>query len=204
MVLQAEMGHCREHAERDHQPGETGWWWPVRSRQRDSRQEEEQPARATRGDPGFSADHPASDADVPHPEMNPRPRAQHDQRPARLTARVCGWAALLTLVLALTSVPHLRGRDVPFIVFALTPYLVLASLARMGCFAVGSWMFHAVAEHRMPQRFTVIVVPLLQLAIVAPIALITFVGGQHGLCPVALKLESGALAFAATSNHPSG
>ena len=41
---------------------------------------------------------------------------------------------MLTLVLALTSVPHLRGRDVPFIVFALTPYLVLASLAAMGCF----------------------------------------------------------------------
>jgi hypothetical protein len=107
---------------------------------------------------------------------------------------VCGCAALLTLVLPLTSVPRWRGSDVPFLVFALTPYLVLAalaaglrrsrrwawsllglavvlSLAGVGCFAVDSWMFHTVAEHRMVQRFTVIVVPMLQLATLAAFAL---------------------------------
>ncbi|MFQ6537809.1 MULTISPECIES: hypothetical protein [Aphanothece] len=107
---------------------------------------------------------------------------------------------MLTLLFALTSVPSLRGNDIPFLLLAVSPYLALAalatrlrrsrwrrsrwrawsllgftaalSLAGVGCFAVDSWTFHTVAEYRMEQRFTVIVVPLMQLAIVAPIALI--------------------------------
>jgi len=194
-VLEPEIGHSREHGERDHKPDESGRRWPVRSRQRDSRQEEEQPTRADRGDSGFSAVPPVSYVDVSNPAVNRRPRHQHDRRPPRLTVRVCGLAAVLTLVLSLTIVPSWRGSDVPVIVFALTPYLVLGALATVrrgssrwgwslfgltvvlslvgvGCFAVDSWMFHTVAEYRMVQRFTVIVVPLLQLAIVAPIVLI--------------------------------
>ncbi|MFQ6539748.1 MULTISPECIES: hypothetical protein [Aphanothece] len=122
-------------------------------------------------------------------------------RPARLTVMLCAGSALLTLVLALTSVPSWRGSDIPFLLLAVSPYLALAalaarlgrsrrwawsllsfsvalSLAGMGCFVVDSWMFHTVAEYRMVQRFTVIVVPLLQLAVVAPIALITLVRCQ--------------------------
>jgi hypothetical protein len=113
--------------------------------------------------------------------------------PARLTGLLCSGSALLTLVLALTSVPRWRGSDVPFLLFALTPYLALGalaaglrhsrrwawglfgltvvlSLAGVGCFAVDSWMFHTVAEHRMVQRFTVIIVPMLQLAALVPLA----------------------------------
>jgi hypothetical protein len=116
-------------------------------------------------------------------------------RPARLTVLLGGGSALLTLLLALTSVPRWRGSDIPFLLLAVTPYLALAalavglrrsrrrawslfgltvvlSLAGVGCFAVDSWTFHAVAEYRMVQRFTVIVVPLLQLTIVAPLALL--------------------------------
>ncbi len=40
-------------------------------------------------------------------------------------------------------------------------------------------MVHTVAEYRLVQRFTVIVVPMLQLAIVAPIALIALLRGQR-------------------------
>lgn len=121
-------------------------------------------------------------------------------RPAWLTVMVCGVSALLTLVLPLTSVPSWRVSDVPFLAFAVTPYLALAglaaafrrrrqwswslfgltvalSLAGVGCFAVDSWMFHTVAEYRMVQRFTVIAVPLLQLAIVVPVALIALSRG---------------------------
>ena len=115
-------------------------------------------------------------------------------RPVRLTVLPCGGSALLTLVLALSSVPSLRGSDIPFLLLAVTPYLALAALAAglprsrrcawslfglavvlsvagVGCFAVDSWMFHTVAEHRMVQRFTVIVVPMLQLATLATFAL---------------------------------
>jgi hypothetical protein len=113
-------------------------------------------------------------------------------RAARLTVLVCGSSALLTLALALTSVPRRRVRDLPFLLFPLTPYLALAalatarwqarrwvwslfahtlalSLAGVGCFALDSWTFHTVADYRMQQRFTVIVVPMLQLAARVPL-----------------------------------
>lgn len=109
----------------------------------------------------------------------------------QLTVLLCCGSAVLTLVLALTSVPHWRGSDVPFFLLALTPYLALAALttarrqarrwtwslfaltlflsvAGLGCFAVDSWTFHTVANYRMEQRFTVIVVPLLQLSALVP------------------------------------
>jgi hypothetical protein len=109
----------------------------------------------------------------------------------QLTVMMCCGSALLTLVLALTSVPRWRGSDVPFFLLALAPYMVIAalttagrqarrrtlslfalalalSIAGVGCFAVDSWTFHAVATYRMEQRFTVIVVPLLQLAALIP------------------------------------
>lgn len=123
------------------------------------------------------------------------PRPPNSTRPARLTVLLCCGSALLTLTLALTSIPGWQSSDAAFLLLALTPYLglgVLAivlrrsrpwawslfglamalSLAGVGCFALDSWSFHTVAEYRMVQRFTVIVVPLLQLAIVAPFALI--------------------------------
>ncbi len=49
--------------------------------------------------------------------------------PARLTVLLCGSSALLTLVLALTSVPSWRGSDIPFLLLAVIPYLALAALA---------------------------------------------------------------------------
>jgi hypothetical protein len=119
-------------------------------------------------------------------------------RVTRLTMLLCGGSALLTLVLALSSVPRWRGSDVPFLLLALTPYLALAalatarrqgrrwawtlfaftmalSLAGVGCFAVDSWTFHTVAEYRMAQRFTVIVVPMLQLAALVPLVMAALV-----------------------------
>lgn len=132
---------------------------------------------------------------MPAPPRTVLPTVRH----ARLTVMVCGLAAFLTLALPLASVPRWRFSDVPFLVFAVSPYLALAvlaagrrrrwgwslfgltvalSLAGVGCFAVDSWMFHTVAEHRFVQRFTVIVVPMLQLMIVAPIALIDLLRGQ--------------------------
>ena len=123
-------------------------------------------------------------------------------RPVRLTVLLCSGSALLTLVLALSSVPSWRGSDIPFLLMAVIPYLALAALAAglrgsrrwawslfgltvalalagVGCFAVDSWMFHTVAEYRLVQRFTVIVVPMLQLVIVAPIGLITLLRGKR-------------------------
>jgi hypothetical protein len=113
-----------------------------------------------------------------------------------------GGSALLTLVLALTSVPRWRGSDVPFLLLALTPYLALASLATarrkerrwswsllaltvalslagVGCLAVDSWTFHTVADYRMEQRFTVIVVPMLQLAALVPLVIAALVGADR-------------------------
>ncbi|MCP9840830.1 hypothetical protein KBY93_09300 [Synechococcus sp. J7-Johnson] len=125
-------------------------------------------------------------------------------RPARLTVLLCGVSALLTLTLALTSAPRWRSSDGAFLLLALTPYLgvgvlaimllrsrrwawslfglaVALSLAGVGCFALDSWSFHTVAEYRMVQRFTVIVVPLLHLVIVAPFALVVLLrGAEHG------------------------
>jgi hypothetical protein len=49
------------------------------------------------------------------------------------------------------------------------------SLAGVGCFAVDSWTFHTVAEYRMAQRFTVIVVPMLQLAALVPLVMAALV-----------------------------
>ena len=92
-------------------------------------------------------------------------------RAARLTVLVCGSSALLTLALARTSVPRWRVSDLPFLLFALTPYLAL-SLAGVGCFALDSWTFHTVAEYRMQQLFTVNVVPVLQLAARVPLVIV--------------------------------
>lgn len=118
--------------------------------------------------------------------------------PGRISQRVCGLAALLTLTLALTSVPRWRASDVPFLLFAVSPYLALGALstrlrcaqgwawvllgltaalscAGVGCFALDSWTFHTMDDYRMVQRFTVIVVPMLQLLVTAPVALIVLI-----------------------------
>lgn len=115
------------------------------------------------------------------------------RRPAHFTVTVCSGAAFLTLLLTVTSVPALRAGDVPFLLFALSPYLALGvlatglrrspgwawallglsvvlSLAGLGCFAVDSWTFHTVPEYRMVQRFSVLVVPSGQLLVIAPFA----------------------------------
>jgi hypothetical protein len=111
---------------------------------------------------------------------------------------VGGLAAFLTLALSLTSAPGWRWSDLPFLLFAVSPYLALAalaaglrrsrrcswslfclavalSLAGVGYFALDSWTFHTVAAYRMQQRLTVIVVPMLQLAMLAPFALVTLI-----------------------------
>jgi hypothetical protein len=121
-------------------------------------------------------------------------RSPSASRLARVTLLLCGGSALLTLALALTSVPRWRMSDLPFLLFALTPYLAIAalatarwqarrwvwslfahtlalSLAGVGCFALDSWTFHTVADYRMQQRFTVIVVPMLQLAALVPLVI---------------------------------
>jgi hypothetical protein len=49
--------------------------------------------------------------------------------PTRLTVLLCVGSALLTLVLALSSVPSWRGSDIPFLLLAVIPYMALAALA---------------------------------------------------------------------------
>ena len=83
---------------------------------------------------------------------------------------LCGGSALLTLVLALSSVPSWRGSDIPFLLlgrdsvpgagsagrraagftavaWSLFSLTVALALAGVGCFAVDSWIFHTVAEY---------------------------------------------------------
>jgi hypothetical protein len=45
--------------------------------------------------------------------------------------------------------------------------------------AVDSWTFHTVADYRMEQRFTVIVVPMLQLAALVPLVIAALVGADR-------------------------
>ena len=111
------------------------------------------------------------------------------------TRRVCIVAALISLILATLSTSGLRAGDGPFLGFLVFPYLLMALLSsrqrgRRRCSAVvfsaalllslagisllgfDSVRFHTVPEHRMVQRFTVIVVPLLQSAAALALALV--------------------------------
>ena len=112
----------------------------------------------------------------------------------RITRLVCVLAAVITLLLLVTGGAGLRDSDVLALAFALSPYPVLAHLAgaqRGSPFvsrllltitvvlavggtcllAVDSYRYHTIPEHRMVQRMTVLVVPALQWAVVAPIGL---------------------------------
>jgi hypothetical protein len=123
--------------------------------------------------------------------------AGEPQRPLipRLTGAVCIVAACITLILLLTSTPHLRPGDVLFVALALSPYLAIgllawasrsdrivsavlfaiAALLALGGILLLAWdsyQYHLVAEHRMVQRMTVLVVPLLQWAAALPVFLV--------------------------------
>jgi hypothetical protein len=123
--------------------------------------------------------------------------AAEPQRPLtpRLTGFVCVVAACITLILILTSTPHMRPGDGLFVVLALSPYLAIGLLARgsrgnrivstllfaiavllaLGgiiLFAWDSYQYHMVVEHRMVQRMTVLVVPLLQWVAVLLVILV--------------------------------
>jgi peptidoglycan/LPS O-acetylase OafA/YrhL len=111
------------------------------------------------------------------------------------TRRVCIVAALISLILATISTSGLRAGDLPFLGFLMFPYLLmgllsswqrsrrrrsavvfsaalLLSLAGISLLGFDSVRFHTVPEHRMVQRFTVIVVPLLQSAVALVLALV--------------------------------
>jgi hypothetical protein len=113
---------------------------------------------------------------------------------ARITRLVCVLAAVIALLLLVTSGAGLRGGDVLALAFALSPYPVLAVLAgaqRGSLFvsrllltitvvlavggtcllAVDSYRYHTIPEHRMVQRMTPLVVPMLQWVVVAPLGL---------------------------------
>jgi hypothetical protein len=103
------------------------------------------------------------------------------------TWSVCTLAALTSLILVITGVPGVRMGDLPFLVFLLVPYLLLGllawrdrerrrlsavlfvavlvlSLAGTILLGLDSYRFHTVPAHRLVQRMTVIVVPMLQSA----------------------------------------
>jgi len=101
------------------------------------------------------------------------------------TWKLCTIAALTGLILVLTSTTGLRSGDLPFLAFLVVPYLVLGLLAWRererrshsnllfivvlvlslgGTILLGadSYRFHTVPEHRLVQRMTILVVPMLQ------------------------------------------
>jgi hypothetical protein len=101
------------------------------------------------------------------------------------TWKLCTLAALTGLILVVTSTTGLRSGDLPFLAFLVVPYLVLGLLAwrererrslsnllfivvlflSLGgtiLLGVDSYRFHTVPEHRLVQRMTIIVVPMLQ------------------------------------------
>jgi hypothetical protein len=101
------------------------------------------------------------------------------------TWKLCTIAVLTGLILVLTSTTGMRSGDLPFLAFLVVPYLVLGLLAWRererrshsnllfivvlvlslgGTILLGadSYRFHTVPEHRLVQRMTIIVVPMLQ------------------------------------------
>lgn len=113
----------------------------------------------------------------------------------RCTRGVCALAALTSLLLVITSVPGLRLGDLPFLLFLLAPYVLLGwlawrerqrrtlsavllgatlllSLAGTLLLGLDSYRFHTVPEHRLVQRFTIVVVPMLQAAAVVVIGMV--------------------------------
>lgn len=112
-----------------------------------------------------------------------------------MTETVCIAAALTSLILVTTSTTSLRWSDVPFLAFLVFPYLVLGlmaswqrgrrhrsdlvfvavlllSLGGIGLLGFDSIRFHTVPEHRLTQRLTVIIVPMLQSAAALALALV--------------------------------
>jgi hypothetical protein len=112
----------------------------------------------------------------------------------RITWSVCTFAAAITLILSCTSTGGLASGDVIVVAFVLGPYLLLGLLAwghrgkaivsrlllavavvlaawGLYLFGLDSYRYHTVAEHRMVQRMTVLLVPLLQWAAVLLVGL---------------------------------
>jgi uncharacterized membrane protein len=112
----------------------------------------------------------------------------------RITWCVCTFAAAITLILCCTSRVGLAPGDVIVVAFVLGPYLLLGLLAwrqrgkaiasrvllavavvlaawGLYLFSLDSYRYHTVAEYRMVQRMTVLLVPLLQWAAVLLVGL---------------------------------
>jgi biotin transporter BioY len=111
------------------------------------------------------------------------------------TRRLCFSAALISIILASTSTSGLRAGDLPFLGFLVFPYLLmgllsssqrrrrrrsavvfsaalLLSLAGILLLGFDSIRYYTVPEHRMVQRFTVILVPLLPSGAALALALV--------------------------------
>lgn len=105
-----------------------------------------------------------------------------------ITLSECAFATLVTVMLISASIPSLPPDALIAVAFAAGPYPLLALLAwrergdRVGSwvllsvavllsvgglslFAYDSYRYHTVAEHRMVQRMTILVVPMLQFAV---------------------------------------
>ena len=118
----------------------------------------------------------------------------------RICRLVCAVAAVITIILVVTSGAALRRSDVLASAYVMSPYLVLALLAGaqrgspvasrvllavavvlaaggIFLFAVDGYRYHTIPEHRMVQRMTALVVPTLQWAVVAPLGLFMLVKG---------------------------
>lgn len=126
---------------------------------------------------------------------------------ATSTGCVCILAALISMILAVTSTSGARASDVPFLGFLVFPYVLmgllswwqrsrrrrsagvfiavlLLSLGGILLLGIDSFRFHTMPDHRMVQRFTMIAVPLLQttatLAIALVLQLSSLVKGDSG------------------------
>lgn len=90
----------------------------------------------------------------------------------RATRMLCMLAALASLVIVGMSTTGLRTGDLPFLAFLVPALVLVLSLGGTLLLGIDSYRFHTVPEHRLVQRMTILIVPMLQSTAVIAIALL--------------------------------
>lgn len=85
---------------------------------------------------------------------------------------LCMLAALASLVIVGMSTTGLRTGDLPFLAFLVPALVLVLSLGGTLLLGIDSYRFHTVPEHRLVQRMTILIVPMLQSTAVIAIALL--------------------------------